>query len=138
QAYALALTDPSGNYALYLPSGDYDWSVTPGPSNSNTYRLFQSGPGISGPAVLDFDLSGVRWSGVVRMAPTNDPVSGARFYVNSEFVYPDVVSTSDAAGHFDLILRPSSRYSLRVEAPGAFPLTVGGVLAGNDSTFDLT
>jgi carboxypeptidase family protein len=138
QVSARVETGAAGTYTLYLPTGDYDWRIAAGAANQDVYPLYQAGPGVSGPGTLDFDLSGVDWTGVVRLGPSGAPVSGAQVSVDFGNVFPPVVSTTDGAGAFHLILRPARRYFLRVSATGAAGLEIPAVLAGNDSTFDIT
>jgi hypothetical protein len=136
-ASASAETGTSGDYVVYLPSGDYDWKVDPGPSNSNVSPLTQAGPGVSAPTVLDFDLSGVSWTGTVRVSPSGTPVSGAQVAASTGS-YPYASSTTDGSGQFHVVVRPSIRYTIYVSAPGMRSSQIYGVLAGNDSTFDVT
>ncbi len=133
-----AVTKADGSYLLYLPAGDYDWYARPGPQNRNVMLVRQAGPGVTGPTTINFDLSGVHWSGTVRWSGTGLPIPSVE--VTAILGYSDkAVSTTDGAGQFDLVVRPAVRQSLKIHSPaGEFADTYrGGVLAGNDSTFDL-
>src|SRR5258705_7715539 len=75
-ARATAITLVDGTYAMYLPSMDYLVTVTPGPQNSYIASLGPSSQSITGPQTIDFDLAGVDWTGIVRLAPSGNPLPG--------------------------------------------------------------
>jgi hypothetical protein len=134
------LTDASGAYQMYLPSGAYDWFLVPKGPSANIYPYSQPGPDIQGPGNVNFDLAGIRWSGVVRLSTTGDPVPGVTVKAWNGSGYFGATSVSDALGQFSVIVRRPARYNLFVapSTPGFAGTTIYGVLAGNDSTFDLT
>lgn len=132
------ITRADGSYPLYAPDGDYDWIVRPGTQNGNVMPSRQLGPGVSGPTTLNFDLTGVRWSGTVRWSADAQPVPSINVTAQLDYDFT-AMSTTDAAGHFDLIVRRGVRQTLYVNSPtkAIASQTFPGVLAGSDSTFDL-
>jgi hypothetical protein len=134
-----AITGTDGTYLMYLPLGKYDWYVTPGRRDAYVFPLRQAGPEVYAPGTVDFDLSGTRWSGSVRLRTTGDPVGSVSVKAWQGDGYYSATSVTDPAGRFALIVRPGSRYNLFITpaTPDMSSNTVLGVLAGSDSTFDL-
>jgi hypothetical protein len=134
------LTNTSGMYQMYLPAGDYDWFLIPRGPSAYVFPYRQPGPNIQGPTTVDFDLGGIRWSGVVRNSASGDPVSGVSVKAWNGDGFFGATSVSDALGQFSVIVRRPARYNLFVtpSTPGFQARTIYGILAGGDSTFDLT
>jgi len=139
-ARATAITLVDGTYAMYLPSMDYLVTVTPGPQNSYIASLGPSSQSITGPQTIDFDLAGVEWTGIVRLAPSGNPLPGASVYASGGGVaYGYAYSITDGLGRFRLVLRPYGIYDLQIQSQ--FPAAMGrieGLQAVNDSTLDIT
>ncbi len=134
------LTDPGGTYQMYLPSGAYDWFLVPKGPSAYIYPYSQPGPDIQGPVTVDFDLAGIRWSGVVRNSTTGDAIPGVAVRAWNGSGYFGATSVSDALGQFSVIVRRPARYNLFVtpSTPGLVGATIYGILAGSDSTLDFT
>jgi len=131
-----AVAAANGAYVLYVPTGDYMWSVQPGSLNSYiTSRQFPQTT-VAAPQTKDFDLSGVTWSGVVRRAGTGQPVPGARVsvYGNSGYGF----EIAGAGGEFMLVVNPHDVYSI---SASTYSPSLQGFInemeAVNDSSFDI-
>ncbi len=133
-------TAADGSYSVYLPAGAYGWEVIPGITARFVARRYFSGGSITAPQTMDFDLSGVDWSGTVRDTSTGSPIGSVDVMaVDRSRSYVSATSTSDPAGQFHLVLEPNRPYDIRLSSSivGIAPKTISNVAAGNDSTFDL-
>jgi len=138
QVSSVTLVD--GSYAMYLPPLDYLVTVTPGPLDSYIAPLGSSIQSIVGPQTIDFDLSGVEWTGVVRLAASGVPLAGARVSASGGGLsYGYAQCITDGLGRFRLVLRPYGIYDLFVQSqvPSA-TRRLEGLQAVNDSTLDIT
>jgi Carboxypeptidase regulatory-like domain len=128
----------NGGYSLRLPSGGYIFRVTP-PSNLAFIASRGYGPFvINQPVTLDFDLSGVEWTGTVRRAIDATPVASASIFASEEGASSYASAISDATGSFRLIVRPGALYRIRAIADqGRLAAPEFGVIAGADSSFDI-
>ncbi len=131
-------TTLSGDYVLRLPTGGYTFRVYPPPGLSFIATRSFGPYNISQPTTLDFDLSGVEWTGVVRRAQDSTVVASASIYASSDGTQSFASTTSDATGAFRLIVRPGTLYRIRAAADlGRLASPEIGVIAGADSSFDL-
>lgn len=130
----------SGAFQMYLPIGDYDWRVYPEGNFAYIYPRFLSGPNVPGPATVNFDLSGTRWSGTVRDLSSGAPVESAKVEVWAGYGSERATSVTDASGQYAVILQSYSRYNLFVTPrdPALRGITVYGALAAGDSIIDLS
>jgi len=134
---AAALTGPTGQYAMYLPPDSYRFLLS-GPSYilpriTNPYPLV-------GPSQLDFDLAGTHWSGSVHWSGTGNPYPGAavRAVLFADSYNRSAEDTTDSGGGFDLFLESGREYLLSVTAPGLAQRPAISVIAGADTTFDIS
>jgi len=137
RAWCSVSTGPDGRYLLHLPAGEYEFRVLP--ADGYIMGLLYPGTIVTVPQTLDFDLSGVEWTGTVRLTTTNQPVPSVSISARG-LRWPDVAGTStDQAGQFRLVVRPNGFYDIRLSSgtPGIVSREIQGVQALNDSTFDL-
>ncbi|MGE5180358.1 MAG: carboxypeptidase-like regulatory domain-containing protein [Bacteroidota bacterium] len=134
---AHARLDANGAAILYLPAGTYRFSAYA--ATSNVMGRVLPGVAVNGDASLNFDLSGTKWSGVVRRVSDGAPLGnmgvvaktsdnhGAYYYTNSD-------------GAFDLVVQPGRLYTFAVidGQNGNVLYRAYSVPAGADSTFDIT
>lgn len=137
--FSRARTGPDGRYALYAPPGDYRFFCQPGSDEAYILTRISSQRSISGPATIDFDLSGTEWTGTVRSSATNQPISGVS--VRAELFADDydraAVATTDGAGQFRLVLERNREYSLAFSESAVVGLTIPSIFAAADTTFDI-
>ena len=123
-----------GSYTMYLPTGVYHLRLSPWDLSYIASREFAP-VSITGPATLDFDMSGVEWTGTVKRSSDSTAISasvGAFEVMGVSSAY----ATTDGSGAFRLIVAPNTYYTLRVS--NSYLVTVVGVFAtAADSTFDL-
>jgi hypothetical protein len=138
-ARAVARTLVDGSYAMYLPPLDYAVSVIPGPADAYIASLGPAPRSILGPQTIDFDLSGIEWTGTVRLAGSGSPCAGASVLAaGGGFSYSTAQCFADAAGHYRFVLRPYEVYDLyaRTQTPNGTG-RLYGMLAVNDTTIDI-
>jgi hypothetical protein len=94
---------------------------------------------VAGPATIDFDLSGVEWSGTVRSSATLLPLEGVwvRASLFADLFERSAFIKTNAAGEFGLVLEPQREYRLEFFGLDVTDLTYPGILATADSTFDV-
>jgi len=133
-------TGTDGSYLLYLPEGAYRWRVSP--QGDLAYISSREFPptNITGPAVYDFALGGVRWAGRLRVLPDSTPARDYRVVAVPESYYSGGAYTrSDSTGAFRLVVLPGQLYSLEIEEPisGGLDWDLNHVIAGADSTLNV-
>jgi hypothetical protein len=133
-------TDAAGGYRLYLPPGVYRLSLGDSPSLRAVDPPELPYIAVNGPATYDISVTGVSWSGSVRLSGSGDPVPGAALAaarIGTYSGYPR--DTTDASGRFEFVVQPGRAYTLEaLETPGVSrERTWSPVIAGGDSTFDL-
>jgi hypothetical protein len=124
---------------MYLPPLDYAVSVIPGPADAYIASLGPAPRSILGPQTIDFDLSGIEWTGTVRLAGSGSPCAGASVLAaGGGFSYSTAQCFADAAGHYRFVLRPYEVYDLyaRTQTPNGTG-RLYGMLAVNDTTIDI-
>lgn len=136
----VTFSKPDGTYLMYVPAGVYQfrvrhWDYEDGYIAS---RSFQPVP-VNASAVVNFDLSGVEWTGTVRNAA--DSVAVANIWVSaaeleSDFGADGASCITDATGHFRLILARNTYYSVTVSGPQGYQ-RLGAFAASVDTTADL-
>jgi len=138
-ASATSQTAADGTYRLYLPSRDYRFYVDPGRGYIATRSY---GPTlVTAPRTLDFDVSGVEWSGTVRNATTGEPLPQIEVRAFGRKIsggsYANWVTGAD--GLFRLVLERNTTYDLAVTPldPHGPYVVFRSIPAVNDSTFDL-
>lgn len=137
RASVQATTDINGHYEMRLPTGAYTIRVSP-PQALSFIASRQIAASVSQATTLDFDLSGTRWSGFVRLASDSTPVAGARLYATEAGSPTQAWTVSDAAGRFQFVVRTGGFY--RIEGflfEGGYRVIPVGAIAESDSTFDL-
>jgi hypothetical protein len=135
-----ARTDAAGAYRMYLPPGAYALrlpaSAAPGSVDPPDLPYLA----VSGPASYDISVTGMTWSGIVRLSGSGDPVPGAALAATRTGTYNSYPrDTADALGRFEFVVQPGRAYTVKVfEASGVSRArTWSPVIAGGDSTFDL-
>jgi hypothetical protein len=136
---ARARTGTDGRYTVYLPPGNYRFTCTPGPSDRYIMERIFPPRNVAGPATIDFDLSGVEWSGTVRSSATLLPLEGVwvRASLFADLFERSAFIKTNAAGEFGLVLEPQREYRLEFFGLDVTDLTYPGILATADSTFDV-
>jgi hypothetical protein len=134
--YTYTLVD--GTYTMYLPAATYLWRLVPW-FDSMSYIAGRDYPpvSISAPTTLDFDMSGVEWSGTVRRTSDSTAVSNAdvaALELRSDYSYNAAQTRSDGVGQFRLIVGRGLYYNLFAEY-GARP--VGTFATSADTTFNI-
>ena len=138
RARSTARTNASGAYEVYVPGGDYDWFVQPGILNSNIVSRIFPTTTVTAPQTKDFDLSGVTWSGTVRLASTGEPVPSIPVSVYGRSAYGTAYVTSGPAGDFSFVVKQYGIYDVRAESyEQGLEGHLEGMEAVNDSTFDV-
>lgn len=143
-AFSHALADGNGQYLLYAPAGEYTFQVYPPPYARYIASRGFSSVLVTSPKTLDFDLSGVEWTGTVRNAVTLDPVASVDIsvwgYEPLTHVTSSASTLTDAVGSFRLVLWPHFLYSMTLipTTPGFSLRFIDAVQAVRDSTLDLT
>ena len=134
-----ARTALDGTYRLYARAGDYRFFCEPSGSNSYILARISTLRAIAGPGTLDFDLSGVEWTGTVRSSTTIFPVAGVGVTAAlfGDAFYRTARAATGPAGQFRLVLEPGREYSLSFHSRATADLTFPGFLAANDTTFDV-
>lgn len=93
---------------------------------------------VTAPQTKDFDLSGVTWSGTVRLASTGDSVPSIPVQVYGRSTYGTAYVTSGPAGEFSFIVKRYGIYDVLAESyERSLEGRVEGIEAVNDSTFDV-
>lgn len=131
---------PDGRYRVYLPSGGYQFLVTPGASDSFVVMQFFSLDSLSAARTLDLDMSGTEWHGTVRDTTTGLPLRSVRIVATSAAsTNISAVSVSDERGRFRLVLWPGQIYTVAMTSSKLriAQKTISGTRANKDSTFDL-
>jgi hypothetical protein len=141
--FARNTTKRDGSYHFYLPTGGYSLFVKPGLSTRFVLRRILPFE-VTVPGTIDMDLPGVEWTGIVRDSVTGSPLKNVAVtafvtWFNEVYQYFSAASTSDGRGRFRLVLEPGRTYVLSLSrADGRIaPKEIRGLVAGNDSTFDL-
>ena len=134
-----ARTASDGTYWLYARAGDYRFFCEPTGPNSYILPRVSTLRAIAGPATLDFDLSGVEWTGTVRSSATLSPIEGVGVSAAlfADAFHRSASATTGPAGQFRLVLEPGREYSLSFYSPGTADRTYPGFLAASDTTFDV-
>jgi len=130
-------TDLNGHYEIRVPTGSYLIRVMP-PDALSFIASRQAVIPVSSPMTLDFDLSGTRWSGFVRLASDSTPVAGARVFATEGGYAASASASSDATGRFQFVVRTGGVYQIQTYVGnGSYHATPFSVEAGADSTFDI-
>lgn len=137
-ASASAYTNDAGLYEFLIPAGTYEFGFYPGSADR---RLASRKLGywmIDAPRVLDWPITGVWWSGMVRDRATGDLLPGAEVLAR-EIHYAGAASdVCDSGGRYRILVVPGSAYDLSATFE---PLGLGGSIdwipAGADTTIDL-
>jgi len=108
-------TDTLGVCELLLPIGAYRFSVTP------AERWFSPvdfpADSVVEPRSMDFEIDGVQWTGIVKMAGSGTPVDSIEIIA---YAQPERISSaglycsSGPGGRFHLVLRPGQSYELHL------------------------
>ena len=132
-------TAADGTYALYAHPGSFRFTCEPGPADSYILTRISTLWSVNGPTTLDFDLSGVEWTGTVRSSATLSPIAdvGVRAQLFGDYYERFAWATTGTSGQFRLVLEPNREYSLSFHSPATADLTYPGFLAVNDTTFDV-
>lgn len=85
---------------------------------------------------LDFDLSGVEWTGTVRRSADSTAVAYARVFALDQESYIGATALTDPLGAFRLIVRTGVTYQVSVGAATNHYI-IGDIASAADSTFDL-
>lgn len=134
--YTYTLVD--GSYTMYLPAATYAWHLEPW-FDSMRYIAGRSYPptSITAPTTLDFDMSGVEWSGTIRRSSDSTAVSSAdvaALELRSDYSYNVAETRTDESGQFHLIVGRGLYYNLFAEYG---PRPIGTFATSADSTFVL-
>jgi hypothetical protein len=130
-------TDIDGHYEMRMPTGAYTIRVSP-PDGLSFIASRQIAASVSQATTLDFNLSGTRWSGFVRLASDSTPVAGARIYATEIGSPTQAWTVSDGAGRFQFEVRTGGYYGIEgFLYDGALRVIPFGVIAESDSTFDI-
>jgi len=135
-----AHTDGTGSFTMFAPDGDYRWSVRPAYDDAYIAAREFFAP-VAGPTSLAFDLSGVRWTGSVRLAGSGAPVAGAGvFVVCVSGAGVSARAFTDATGGFEVVVPPQLLYRVQISPPAgiAQSFTSRYIGAVSDSTLDFT
>jgi hypothetical protein len=132
--YSFSLAD--GSYTIYLPDGVYRFVLRPWDASAGYIAPRDFPPvSITGPASLDFDLSGVEWSGTVRSAADSTVVVNRTVVADqlrsNDYAY-EAWTRTDAGGKFRLIVGRNLYYTLSCGNQ-----QVGTFVTGSDTTFDI-
>lgn len=124
-----------GSYRMYVPEGVYRFELAPWDASAKyiASRDYPPVP-VTGPAVLDFDMSGVEWSGTVKNSSDSTTVSDAYVSVQElgdPYRFGATVWT-DASGTFRLVVRPDQYYVL-----ATYNRVVGTFASHADTTFTI-
>jgi carboxypeptidase family protein len=132
-------TDSDGRYTLYVRPGGYHFRCQPTGTEAYIFPRISTLRAISSPTTLNFDLSGVEWTGTVRSSVTLLPINGVNAHASpyEDAYYRLAVTTTDAAGRFRLVLELGLEYNLSFHSPGTADLTLPEFVAANDTTFDI-
>jgi hypothetical protein len=137
-AYARNRTTVDGGYRLYVPSGSYRlWFRPPHPAIIPRVVGPQT---ITVPTSIDVDLSGIEWSGTVRLFGTNEPAPGIIVLVR--MIDDDDRSAAirtGAQGDFRFIVEADRRYDLSTYDEGRREevVRVQGITAAADTAFEI-
>lgn len=138
--FVYSQTDSIGRYAIYVTPGVHRFLVDP--REAFLFPYLSGAVNVQAPATIDFDLSGVEWTGVIYESGTGAPVSGAlvRVLVFGDEWDRGARCDTDASGAFRLIVQPGERYDLRVYRDPDRPpdLHLADIPAGADTSFILT
>lgn len=138
-AVSITVSDASGDYYQYLPSGNYRWTLYP--EAPYRYILPRDYPlaAVTGPATIDFDLTGTSWTGTIRDIGSGAPLPGLAVRAQLIDAYSrEARCLTDAAGGFRLELESGKDYDIDVGLELYRPFaTFRMPRAGADSTFDL-
>lgn len=130
-------TDIDGHYEMRIPTGAYSIRVSP-PQALSYIANRQIATSVSQAMTLDFDLSGTRWSGFVRLASDSTPATGARLYANELGISTGAWTSSDATGRFQFVVRTGGLYRIDGDyGISAYRVIPVQAVAGSDSTFDI-
>ncbi|HEX5032474.1 MAG TPA: carboxypeptidase-like regulatory domain-containing protein [Tepidiformaceae bacterium] len=133
---AVALSDASGNYRMYLPPQDVRFRISP----AETWILQQltTSTAIAGPAQIDFNLGATEWTGTVTRSDTAAPVADAKVtaFLVADALERRATATTDASGQFRLAVEPGREYDLLAVTDSMQSAKVSRV-AGADSSFAL-
>lgn len=135
--YTYSLAD--GSYSMYLPSGTYAFHLEPWDASARYIAERDYPPvSITAPTVLDFDMSGVEWSGTVKLAWDSTAVTNAGVVaveLRNEAGYNTASIAADGAGRFHLIVARNTYYSLYANVSSTN--LIGTFATDADTTFDL-
>jgi hypothetical protein len=133
---AVALSDGSGNYRMYLPPENVRFRIFP----AETWILQQltTSTTITSPASIDFNLGATEWTGTVTRSDTAAPVADATVtaILVADALDRQATATTDALGQFRLALEPGREYDL-FAAMGSTRSAMISRVAGADSSFSL-
>lgn len=124
-----------GTYAMYLPTDVYTMQLRPWDAHFIASREYPP-VSVTGPMTLDFDMSGVEWTGTVRWTLDSSAVADAYVGVSEIGKYFGASAHTDASGQFRLIVKPNTYYRLFVGYSGGAE-EIGNVATTADSTFNL-
>jgi hypothetical protein len=137
--YVVGRTGPDGMFTIYLPHGTYTIFCAPGGMDAYILARVMPPQTIAGPEVINFDLSGVEWSGTVRSSASLQPVGGVRVRATlfADSFNRHAQAVTDGAGAFRLVLEPNREYGLGFSGGNMEGHGYQGIKATADSTFDI-
>lgn len=127
----VAYSIEDGSYTMYLPASVYSFELRPWDLYYIVERQYTVP--VSGPSTVNFDMSGVEWTGTIRSSSDSTAVRAGITAYELETLH-SASSTTDSNGAFRLIVRPNTYYLLRAGYVG-WSATLGTFTSATDTTF---
>jgi len=128
-----------GRYRLYLPDGNYTFSLRHAPA-TRFVCLRSLSYEVNAPATINLNFSSGEWTGTVRDSMSRAPVQSVQVMAtDTRLGGGEAISETDRRGRFRLVLDPGSNYTLSLRANHGNNLLrlIPGAFSGRDSTFDV-
>lgn len=135
---ASTTTRVDGTGILYLPDGNYSYTVYP-PDRAIVGPESGSWP-ISADAAIAVSFPATRWDITLRRSADNGVISLASVYVVESESHRDAGGVTDVLGRVPLIVRPNVPYDFQIQLQSSKTpkfFTIPNVSSTADSTFDL-